>query len=268
MVKDEADIIRETVGHMCNQVDFVYVADNGSTDGTYEILLEMAESPYSNLAVTRDDEVAYYQSRKMTDLARTMVGSPVAPRASWIVPFDADEIWYAREGTLRECLRQLPVEAHMASAPIFDHVATAQDPEAPFPENLPYRRREPGALHKVAVAARPGLTIHQGNHGASFEGVDFPFVVEGQLQIHHYPYRSVEQFIRKVRNGAAAYAATSLPPDAGAHWRAYGALTDAELEAHFRTWFWRERPDEPLLIGEEFQKSLVSDPPARAEVPT
>ena len=32
----------------------------------------------------------------------------------------------------------------------------------------------------------------------------------------------MEQFVSKVRNGAAAYAATDLPPEAGAHWRQYG----------------------------------------------
>jgi hypothetical protein len=81
-------------------------------------------------------------------------------------------------------------------------------------------------LRKVAARARPGLTIQQGNHAATFTGtgIRYPPTVTNALQVRHYPYRTVDQFVSKVRNGAAAYAATDLPEEMGGHWRQFGRV--------------------------------------------
>ena len=38
MVRDEADVIEGTLRHMADEVDELIVADNGSVDGTTDIL--------------------------------------------------------------------------------------------------------------------------------------------------------------------------------------------------------------------------------------
>lgn len=44
MVKNEADIVEQTIRHLLDQgVDHILAADNGSSDGTYEILLELSK---------------------------------------------------------------------------------------------------------------------------------------------------------------------------------------------------------------------------------
>jgi hypothetical protein len=254
LVKDEADIIAETVGWMVRQVDKVIVADNGSTDGTLDILRDL------DVTLIEDPEVGYYQSRKMTRLAELCREAG----AEWVVPFDADEVHVPRTGRIADQLRSLPADVLVSEAPLFDHVVTGRDPDGPTVQRMGYRRAAPAPLRKVAVRAVEGVVIHQGNHSAEFPAVTSPQAVTNIIQVRHFPYRSVEQFVKKVRNGAAAYAATTLSPEAGAHWRQYGAILDSGGEEAiaeiFDTWFRREDPDAAVLIGTESQPPLVYDP--------
>lgn len=255
MVRDEADIIGVTVRNLQAQVDHVIVADNGSTDGTREILHGLG------VEVIDDPERGYYQSAKMTALAHLARERG----AEWVVPFDADELWYSPHGEIRDVLADLPETCAVVGADLYDHVCTAVDPDEPDPvARIGWRRRGALALPKVAVRARPDLTITQGNHGARYS-IDPAVLRDGTLVVRHFPYRSAEQFVRKVRNGAEAYrAATGLPADAGAHWRQWGAILDEHGEDAvadiFRRWYWRRRPDRVERIEREDQPSLIFDP--------
>ena len=238
-VKDEVDIIGPVLDHMLTQVDSIIVVDNGSTDGTKEIVESKA------VTLRLDPDPAYYQSERMTELAHE-----AAERgATWVVPFDADEWWYSPFGRIADVLADCPTA--IASAALYDHIATGADLDEPDPvARMGWRRVDAGAMPKVACRARLNVSIHQGNHGADYGRTG---VTDGLLIVRHFPYRSVDQFISKSRNGAAAYAATDLPPDIGAHWRGYGAI----LETHgpealgdvFRQWFWSADPTtDPTLI--------------------
>lgn len=237
MVKDEADIVEASVGRMARQVDGVIVADNGSTDGTRAILEGLG------VEIVDDPDPAYQQSAKMSRLA-AMAGER---GAEWIVPFDADEIWSAHGKPIAHVLRELPDWVLICEAAIFDHVGI--EGEGTPLERMRWRRRDPLPLPKVACRYRDGLVIHQGNHGASFPDEPLPPIVKHLLSIRHFPYRSAGQMIRKARNGAAAYAATDLPEEVGAHWRGYGRLTDEQITEVFHEHFASADPDnDPALI--------------------
>lgn len=247
MVRDEADIIAVTVNHMLEQVDHVIVADNGSVDGTREILAEL------DVEVIDDPEPGYWQSLKMTKLA----GLAADRGADWVVPFDADEWWYSpHAGRIADLLVGVQCQWLAVSAVLFDHVVTgADDPVEINPVvRMGWRRVEASSLPKVACRCRSDLVIEQGNHGASYEGG--ATVLDGLLVVRHFPYRSEGQFVSKVRNGAAAYAMTDLPKSVGQHWRQYGELLDAHgpevLHQVFRTWF---RVEDPLA-----DRGLMFDP--------
>lgn len=236
MCKDELDIAEAHLRHMASQVDFQIVADNGSTDGTRDLLADLArELP---LTVLDDPETAYYQSVKTSRLADRAREAG----AEWVVPADFDEVWTSPFGTVADALGAIGDDYLAAAAELHDHVPTGVDPDLADPvERIRWRRQKPIGLPKVAARAREGLVIEQGNHGCNY-GFR-PAYKPGQLRVCHFPYRSAEQFVRKVRNGSEAYKAADLPEDAGSHWRGYGRILENDGEDAcadiFRTWFWQ-----------------------------
>lgn len=238
MVRDESDIIEHAVRYMATQVDQVRVYDNGSEDGTYHKLLQEAVS-LSNLEIFTDREPGYYQSRKMSRWA----ADALQDGFSWVIPCDADELWYSPDGrTLKQFLEGQAPDVQLVAADLYNHLPSAQDdPDDlnPF-TRIQWRQREKAPLPKVAVRMKPHLTIHAGNHGATFSGTGMRV---GGLVVRHYSWRSEDQYLKKIRNGYEAYAATDLPDSTGAHWRMWGPdVPDETIRAHFRTWFYTEYP--------------------------
>lgn len=261
MLKDEADIVEATVGHMLGQVDAVIVADNNSTDDTREILDKLAAVSDGRLLVVDDPDPAYRQSEKMTALA---LRARLEFGAEWLIPFDADEWWYSPFGRIADVLGEVWSQWLVAPATVYDHMATAVDVGVTPVERMIWRRFEHLPLPKVACRWREDLIIQQGNHGATYRGE--PTVRPDRLLIvRHFPYRSVEQFVRKVRNGAAAYRAMAdVPAAVGAHWRQWGDLLDQHGEQVlvdiFHTWYWRDDPTVGITVEGTVLQPLVRDP--------
>jgi len=260
MVRDEADIIEHTLWHMATQVDFLYVSDNRSVDGTSDILEDLRRKLPVPLTIQRDETVAYEQSKKMTALAQW---ATFETRCDWIVPFDADEIWYSQNGSISRFLDGFH-NMHIVEASLFDHVATSLDqPTDTNPvSRMMWRRGFAAPLPKVAVRSHSSLRIGMGNHDASYK-------VEARtsghrLAIRHFPYRSPEQVVQKIRNGAEAYKASELPKHYGAHWRGWGRILDEQGEQAivdlFHKWHWRQDPQVHIDIDGDYSPPLRFDP--------
>lgn len=247
LVKDESDIIETTVRHLLAQVDHVIVSDNLSTDGTRAILDRIrAETVMAGgqpqLEIVDDREVGYRQSEKTTNMARHAYQRGF----SWVIPCDADEVWYAPDGRrLSHYLEGLAPDVMIVQAQLYNHLPTSDDPagiggslageldSSPF-KTIGWRQREHGALPKVCARCRPDLRIGMGNHDAHTDGTGL--TVPG-LVIRHFSWRTPEQYLRKIRNGCAAYAVSGLPETYGAHWRMFEHATDEAIIEHFHTWF-------------------------------
>ena len=99
MVRNEVDIVGEVVRNLRDQgVDHVVVADHGSTDGTRELLEELSTRD-PRIHVADDREPVFYQSEKITYLARRAWRAG----ADWVIPFDGDEYWFAVGGRSPSC---------------------------------------------------------------------------------------------------------------------------------------------------------------------
>lgn len=247
LVRNEADIVEANLRfHLDEFADQVIVTDNGSSDGTRDILGEFAST--SELIVIDEPADDYDQARwvtRMALMARDMLG------ADWIINNDADEFWAVPGGDLRSVLER-------ASAPIqrcerLNFVGSLDGPERlPWPERLIYRAasptpRPPGMdllrdrlpapyfllrlPGKVALKTQGLKRVRQGNHDARY---DTEAASEAcPITVFHFPVRSRRQFQRKIQEGGEAYARNmEAPATAGWHWRRlYRRLREQGLEA-------------------------------------
>jgi len=219
-VRDEADVVAVVVRHLLRQgVDRVVVSDHGSVDGTREILDALArEDP--RIVVVDDRATGHFQMEKITALAH------LAWRhgASWVVPFDADEIWFAEGTRLADFLRSSPdavVSARVLNA--VPHV----DGGARLREDATFAVETASSFApKVAFRAHPLVLVGPGNHGVNRAGAH-----SHGLVVVHVPYRGEAQVARKFRQGAQAIAATGDSSDVAWHWRAGAAMSSAQIAA-------------------------------------
>lgn len=258
MFRDEEDVADHVIKHLIDEgVDGIIVADNLSTDKTRDKILSCvpyAEEKGCRLILEIDDEVGYYQSEKMTKLAQ----KAVEQGASWIVPFDADEIWFSHTDRLAVQLRSMPEMYRVANCSITNHFPSSLDEVGnPF-EVITWRQAEPQKLPKVAFRWEDDAVIHQGNHSVHLPSGGHRSWHTSDLigiQLRHFPYRSFEHFKRKAINGKAAYDASDLPADMGQHWRQYGQILEQHgedaLREVFETYFWFLAP---------LNEGLVRDP--------
>lgn len=207
-VKNEVDIIEAFVRHHTHYFDRLVVVDNASSDGTYEVLVELKEAGFP-IVLMQDSTVGYRQSYHMSRLLRMAVEDV---SADWIVPLDADEFVEPPEGTtLSEMLRP---ESELLTMGWNNFV---WKPDETPPERNPVVRmrlrmpRSPSQLDKVlipAALATSDVILTQGNHALSVGGQLLPSRQLDALSLCHYPIRTVEQYASKIAVGYLQYAAT------------------------------------------------------------
>jgi len=234
MVKDELDVLPEVLDHLLAQgIDQILVADNLSTDGTREYLRERSEHE-PRLLLALDQEPAYFQAAKMSWLAHCAWRSG----ADWVVPFDGDEFWFARDASVGDFLRNSPVNVVHAS---FHHMVPLSPAPSPLAQAEFILDSHPSWPGKVAVRTHPFATIVRGNHAANRVGR-----TSNGLFIAHAQYRSPVQVARKVRQGTAAARLTG--GDVGVltpHWAQAEGLDSAEVAQVWEN-ISHGRPDERI----------------------
>lgn len=204
LVRNEADIIRVTLRHHLSQgLDRILILDNGSTDGTSEILREFSEKD-QRVSWKRDDS-PFDQAAITTELAR----EAQRQGADWILPFDADEFWWAENASLRTVLRYS--EAGALVVPVVNFVQDRYQYYSTPEALLSMTRRvmnpaKPGPQTRALIEARktgfvemtyhpkwissptPRVKVYRGNHRAT--GIAGPPKECDEITLLHAPLRS------------------------------------------------------------------------------
>ena len=116
MVRDEVDIIAAMVEHHLAQgADLIIATDNGSVDGTAEVLQRYAD--LGVLELHHDPVFRKQQHAVVTGMARRAC---TEHGADWVINADADEFWVPcdRRLTLRSALEAIPLSLAAFTVPV------------------------------------------------------------------------------------------------------------------------------------------------------
>jgi sulfotransferase family protein/glycosyl transferase family 2 len=220
LLRDEEDIVATNITYHLNQgADFVIATDNGSVDGTRDILEDFARQGV--LRVLDEPEDTYEQGTWVTRMARlacTELG------ADWVINSDADEFWWPRSGDLKSVLAEVSSDYGVVLAPRSNFLPVP-DETGPFYERMTVRDSRPltelgsPLWPKAAHRAVPDVQVAQGNHFLFAP----PFLHDpdrGRIVIFHFPARTYSQYENKIAKGGGAYERnTRLGKTLGLEWR-------------------------------------------------
>jgi len=215
LVKNEADIIETNIKtHAKLGVDGFVVMDNGSTDGTREILSRL-QKEFEMVIV--DEKGLYSQSKFMMRLAK------IAKKrlgANWVINNDADEFWLPRNGlSLKE---NLNFNGAVLTVQRYNMILEEGKPFVKsnyFVENPIFYTKEKqlsGDVSIVLTKIAPKTIVNPngliylrgGNHKALHIKSFRDYFRSGYdkikrfkaIEVFHFPIRSYEQFEKNIKN--------------------------------------------------------------------
>jgi hypothetical protein len=257
MVRDEIDIIAAMIEHHLAQgVDLIIATDNGSVDGTTEVLERYAD--LGLLELHHDPVHRKQHGAVVTQVARR---ARTEHAADWVINADADEFWVPvdKNLTLRKALESIPLSLNAFTVPVTNLVGPPALRGSGVARLLWRDLRTSEQLWDIGIYAQPtsnmvhrgesDIVVAQGNHFVSLKSNGQPDE-EFAIEVLHLPWRSWSQLEQKVVHAGRAYEANpDLRPSKNHH-----GLADYQryLGGRLRyAWALRQPLEDELIEGEK-----------------
>jgi len=240
LARNEADIVDSQLAYHLNAgVDFVVATDNGSTDGTTDILEQYAQAGVLHLR--REPGDAILQSQWVTRMAR-LAASDFG--ADWVINADADEFWWPRSGSLKDVFASIPERFGVVRGAWRHFLPRPEgDGADDVLERMTVRLRRPAlpgdkatvyhAHQKIAHRARADVVVGDGNHDVDAAGGLAPLRGWYPLEVLHYSFRSRAQFEQKATRAYEAWLRNPRVEPSLHQELAYEACRSGTLDAYY-----------------------------------
>jgi glycosyltransferase involved in cell wall biosynthesis len=269
IVKNEADVFEESLTSALHWCDHIYIFDNGSDDGTWQLVQTLAEQ-YPEIVPHKQDDVLYTNGLR-ADIFNAF-RSNAGPQ-DWWCALDADEFYIDDP---RIFLSKVPDHLQTvwsASLNYYftdrDVISYQQDPlkflQTPVQQRLQFYCSNWGELRFFRHSDDIVWTRTQGGFPSTmFTAPAYPV----RIWLKHYQYRSPEQIERRLRTRSPAMkASTGFWHEVTPNWTAAIATKrDGPLDykgwgPEFATSRWEERivPAESLNYDASDRRYVVDE---------
>jgi len=202
MVKNESDIIAQTLKYASKWSDYIYVYDNGSTDGTWEKVIDLAKE-YKQIIPYKQESKPYAESLRSEPFNHYRENSS---DGDWWCQLDADEIYIDDP---RIFLSNVSRKYDVVWAASFEYYFTNKDFEiykqnpSLYSDEVPI---EDKCRYYINNWSEPRFFKYQKslvweknlvrNVGRMPDGVDISYTE--RIRLKHYQYRSPQQIQKRL----------------------------------------------------------------------
>ena len=234
LVRDEEDILEYNICYHLNQgVDFIVAIDNGSTDGTVQILEKYQKKKVLSYSIIKKH--TYEQDVWVSQMAKEAVKKY---GATHLFHCDADEFWFPTKGNIKDqsvnikdvayvpLINYIPPDINIKKFSFNNFHYIVSNP-IPY-TNLPHKSESSKVLiyeyPKKVMTTNKFTNIDYGNHKVKYTG-KYQIQLIKNIFIHHFSIRSYTNFQKKVIKGGSAFLKNPLrDPNIGWQWKRWYAL--------------------------------------------
>ncbi|HEY9707842.1 MAG TPA: glycosyltransferase family 2 protein [Oculatellaceae cyanobacterium] len=249
LVKNESDIIAQTLIAATSWCDFIYVFDNGSTDTTWEKVLSLSKS-YEQIIPYKQDNCPFDDSLRsqMFNHYRATFND-----GDWCSRLDADEIYIDDP---RLFLAKVPAKYEVVCAAMFNYYFTDKDLErykkepSLYADDVPVEQKCRYYQNKFSEIRffryRKDLVWREKAECLIWSDYkDWPLSLTGdaypvRIWLKNYQYRSPQQIQKRIDTRRGLTSRGLFPQEMEYQWTQWQKFTTNVLSED-RFWSWKSR---------------------------